>query len=371
MRNIRKNIIIAFIIFIAIALLPKTNALAATTVSSFVELKQAIANGENTITINSQIDFTEPITIENGKNITFNGSGTVKLSDTWSGGVPFSIEKGATLTIDGVTLDGNGDKVAMRGNADNTYAGGSLKEGSFIYCQGTLNLKSGNIQNVTSKQTGGHGGIIQFAEDAAFNMSGGEIKNNKYKPDRSQADKFYDRGIISANKGTVINLSGGSINNNAFDDSAISYYERGVDYCWGGIVNLKDGTTLNMTGGAIENNSFRGLVVGTTGTANPPKTTVNMTGGKISNNKFSEYKFYKGAYFDYPDGTMENVYNAGYLYADAIGGGILIYQGTFNFDGGTISGNDAIHGGGVGVYQANGDNPQPAEFLMKGGTIED
>ena len=138
MKKLGFIIISLFILFMTIFnLIPKV--FAAVTVTDLSALKQAINDGETEITINDTIIMNEQITVENGKDITLKGNGTLILSDSWSGQVPFTIERGASLTIDGVTLDGNGEKVAMRGVCDTTYVGGACKPGSFIYCAGTFN----------------------------------------------------------------------------------------------------------------------------------------------------------------------------------------------------------------------------------------
>jgi len=110
-----------------------------------------------------------------------------------------------------------------------------------------------------------------------------------------------------------------------------------------------DGGTFIMNGGTIS---------GRTGVFERKAGIFTMNGGAItiSGGGFSPVRMGEGGTFTMNNGTISNhnsnIHN---------GGGVYVINGTFNMNGGTISGNKSSYGGGVYVSSST--------FNMSGGTI--
>ena len=210
-------------------------ALMANTVSTWDALVTAINDGIKDITVSGTIDFNGTATLDGGgatvkrsgngtllnvkggsltlKNITFDGENRGTESGVKVNGGTLTLDSGATIQnfqaekygggiwghhnstiiIDGGTVTGN--KTAQNAGRDVDYGGGG------IFTAGTLELKSGSIEDNTSAGSGG--GIFLYNEKtdragdtatdhpnkdalisatgggmATFKMTGGTIKNN-------------------------------------------------------------------------------------------------------------------------------------------------------------------------------------------------
>ena len=80
------------------------NVYATINVSSFLELKNAISNGESNIKITGNIKFNDSIVINNSVLINGNNK-TIKRDSDFTGSF-ISIESGGSLEIKDVTIDG-------------------------------------------------------------------------------------------------------------------------------------------------------------------------------------------------------------------------------------------------------------------------
>ena len=250
---------------------------------------------------------------------TLYGMTAAKLGD--NGMADFSaLDKNLTLTIKALSETTNATLAGgARFNADGTVTANGIKK-SIIYAKpagGTLALTLENVVIKNGYTTANGGGIYIEGGNATLTMNGGTIENNK-------AEKG---GGVYVNSSTFIMNGTAKISgNNASGD--------------GGGVAL-DGGTFTMNDGTVTGNTAvygAGIHVNGGG-------AVTMTGGEISGNT----------------ATGEN---------DSGGGGIHLYDGTFEMSGGTVTGNEAkgtaerAGGGGMYIYQRNTN-----KFTMMGGTF--
>jgi hypothetical protein len=166
------------------------------------------------------------------------------------------------------------NNIKLQGEDDNS---GSLVD---VLPNGKLVMNEGS--HITGNTCGIGGGVLVVG---TFNMTGGTISNNNVI--------LAGGGVFLDEKGTF-NMSGGTISDNKADE----YFAGGVDV---------SGGTFNMTGGIISGNkanSTGGVMVTGGG-------KFNMSGSsKIINNESTSTE----------------------------GGGVSVYNGTFNMNNGTISG---------------------------------
>lgn len=211
-------------------------------------------------------------------------------------------------TIGGRTSGSSSGSVWVSNGVFNMYSGtltGSygVKNGAGIYVKGNslVNMYGGKITgNIATRQGGG----VFLSKTSTFVMYDGEISNN----------------------------------------SAPNY---------GGGVVVDDGSTFTMYGGKIINN----MCGGTGGGVFVSGGEFIMNGGTISNNEAANgggvattYDVSRGN-FTINDGTIsDNI-------AFGVGGGVYIWdRGDLLMYGGSISGNKAAYGGGVGIFSAEKDN---------------
>ena len=336
------------------------------------QLQSQIANAPSgspaTITIDNTMDLTEPITIPAGKQIIFAGNGTIRLASTWNvNNKPvITVSEGASLILDGPTLDGNDAAgVKLQETGGGPGYGDSAEGADFILCRGKLSMTSGAIQNINSAESGSHGGIIVLAKgSSSFEMSGGEIKNNRFTG-RAQGGWYH--GVVTAKPGSTFTMTGGSIHHNSFKDDADGDWHDDVDqggYYASGAVNLEEGSTMTMSGNAsISYNDVTGVIVGAM--AGDTKAEFVMNGGSIHHNDLNAGRnmfLVDGLDYSWAPGR-------GWLYGNALGGGVKIRSGgSFIMNDGTIHHNNALFGGGVAVFPSYGNT---GSFRMNDGTISE
>ena len=123
-------------------------------------------------------------------------------------------------------------------------------------------------------------------------------------------------------------------------------------------VKVESGGTFNMYGGTITGNK---ATTGDTATqrgggvyVSGGNSKFNMYGGTITDNtatKGGGGVYVSGGTFTM-NGNASVTSNRATDQNNGIGGGVYVVDGTFTMNGGTISGNNATKGGGVGVYRA-------------------
>ena len=271
--------------------------------------------------------------VEDGGSFIMNG-GSITDNAAGSNGGGVYVTKGGSFIMNGGsitdnTADTNGGGVHNRGTFEMsgtaTVSGNTGSEGGGVYNYGIFNMSGAAViaDNLANDNTGGGGygggGVCNSGKSSAFNMSGGEIKNN------TCINLSYGGGVC--NRSSTFIMTGGSITGNSTSNGCSG----------GGVENYY--STFTMSGTAAINNNTAGSGAGVFNF----QGTFNMNGGEIKNN------ISKGSY----GGGVSN--KRTFDKTDTV----------FNMTGGTISGNSASFAGG-GVY-----NGGSATFNMSGGEIID
>ena len=251
------------------------------------------------------------------------------------------------------------DNVITISSTGSYYLGGDLNAAIVISASGTVNLcLSGYKLDASAADTSAIT-VNDGATLVLFDCCAGDGKN-----DHTHSYSVGTNGLYDFD-GTGFSINGGVITGG----SATS----------GGGVNVNSGASFTMYGGVIAGNSA--------GSGDPSRGggvfaggTFNMYGGAISGNIApigGGVSVRNNAVFTMTDGIVSNntaatVSNAG-EHKSGIGGGVNVGAGTFNMEGGTVSGNAAQkkdgesstgRGGGVYIYSNS-------TFKFSGGTISE
>ena len=342
--------------------------------------------------IDNDITTIKTILIESGTvNICLNGK-KITLDSDYHGNAVFKVLEGATLNLTDcaetstISAVSSGRGVVVYGTL-NLYSGNITKSdrqtgagaGVYVGTSGVFNMYGGKITNNRATNTGG-GGVYNLG---TFNMyEGAEISRNYANTSTSlNAGGVYNKGGTFTMYGGMITNNGSGKANNGFDvNCGGGVYVYGGSFIMkggtisgntaresGGGVNVKNGATFTMENGVIggatadeANTAPSGGGVYLDGTG----VTFDMKNGTISSNVTSRNNgggvfVYKNATFTMRNGSIANNVSAKH------GGGVYVQDGTFNMDGGLISGNAASEsnyadGGGVFVI---------GSFTMSNGTI--
>ena len=286
----------------------------------------AVINLTNNISLSSTIVITDNITVTidlNGKTLT-----------AASGHRIFQVNAGASLTIS----DSSTEKTGLL-----TGAGSVADNGACIYNAGTLTMTGGKIYRNECTPAYDGGGIYN---SGTLTLNGVELEYNS--PD----------GVFNASGGTV-EMSNCTIRRTVFWGinnaggmtlDAVTITNRSYDKAPG----LHNSGTLTMNGGRIEYcRAGNGGGVVNSG-------TMTIQGTTITNNSAESYGAgiynYSKAVLTIKDGTTISGNQA------MFGGGVL-NQGSITMTGGVISENTASEDG-AGIY-----NYIKGEFTMSGGSI--
>ena len=303
-------------------------------------------------------------------------------------GGPFTMEAGSICNnyVDGgksgVAIEGGGTFILKGGSIKNNVAtnragvsveGTSTNKGQFTMTGGEI---SGNKASCL-------GGGIYVGEDGKADISAGTIKTNHaaetpYYQSGSTVD--VGGGGIYIEKGTV-NFMGGTMEEN--------YIDGAENNCGAGVF-VEEGGIFKMTGGTITgcktDPNISSPKPSKGGGVFVKKGTFTMSGGTVSGNTADEGGGIYGGHSGYNLGVIEilggevsgNTATAGGgIYSkyqltvsgsaeiknneapNGKGGGIAIpHGGTFDFTGGTVSGNTAKKGSGIYISTtANGTVP--------------
>ena len=188
-----------------------------------------------------------------------------------------TVNNGAVFTL--TDCKGEGSTYGKITHADNKYGRGvEVENGIFNLYKGEITGNGGGFADAVAPLGGG----VKMKGDSKFNMYGGKISGN------TGGRSCIGGGVYAAYSSSTFNLYGGEISGNWAS--------------FGGGVEVYG--TFNMSGGEITNNraTYGGGVEVRGSTA-----AFNMSGGSITNN------------------TAEG--------SDGIGGGVLVYDGTFTVSG--------------------------------------
>ena len=348
------------------------------------------------------------VAFEAGKTLTLQNACTVSGNTAQNGGGAVYIA-GGTFEADGVTFKGNrshgkggaicaektgtspsivkikGGAVGGTGaNEPNKSGTGANGGGIFIDGDGcTLDVT--NNASITGNEAQ-HGGGIFAKGQAKVTIDGGTISSNK-------AQNGNGGGAHIRDSGTTLTLKGGAaINGNSVQSGTGS---------GGGVFMKGDGSIFTMESGTISNNT----AIDKGGGVTVYGGTFTMTGGIISGNTAVSGGGVYGANYGNDHGTIivkgsseisgNTATDAGTLAGGGIysgykltvedsaqiktnhasgyggyGGGIALRENaTFDFTGGTVSGNTA-NGDGKGIYVSRFDSSS-AYMTMSGGAKVD
>ena len=272
------------------------------------------------------------------------------------GGV--SVTGGSVFNMHGGTIENN----ATRGGGWMNYGGGVLVQ------SGTFNMYGGTI---TGNQTGtGNGGGLALREktQSTANIYGGTISDNI---SHGYGGGIYVSGStlnIQPDEGKVISITGnkafdcpteghqtgrgggmylGNLANGTLTLDQVNISNNTAEDCGGGLfvscnVDLEDGASITGNGEGLVNATSSAHMNG--GGVYLAGGTFNLNGGEISGNN----DVYNGAGVYVAGGTFN--LNSGKINgnkAQAYGGGVYVAGGTFNLNGGEISSNEASFAGGM------------------------
>ena len=329
-------------------------------------------------------------------------------------GYRLDISRG-TLNLYRCTITGSNNSAAINmasGTTLNMYdganvLGNSVRDESAVSVRGEFNMYGGLIAGNYANSAESYGGGVRVGGSntaATFHMYGGKIQDN-------MAD---NGGGVCVTAGSTFNMHGGTIENNATRGGGWMNYGGGV-LVQSGTFNMYGGTitgnqtgtgnggglalrektqsTANIYGGTISNNTSHGYgggiyVSGNTLNIQPGNGKINITGNKALNNEGHQTPgrgggmylanvtltldqvnisnntaedcgggLFVSGYVDLEDGASITGNGEGLVNATSSahmnGGGVYLAGGTFNLNGGEISGNNDVYNG-AGVYVAGG-----------------
>lgn len=298
----KQNLVVLLALVLALGLglvAGKTPAFAATEVSDFTELKEAVAAGGE-ITLKQNIDVTETLMIKD-KDVKISGGSQYTLK--WApadrsdqkGDQMFKVNEGKILALKDITLDGD-------------------NQGRLINVKGgTVNLENAILQNGStekleqnaSKDQNFSGGAILATENSKVIITGGKFLNNNtgsVKSDEEEKNYRYraaEGGAIKIEDSTL------KINNADTTDKAkttfkgnhLEHWKTGGGRQGGSIEATRSkveiyGATFDVpgpfnTGGAIKfencgNKDEQAKVINSSFTILEGKKPVGMAGGAIT-----------------------------------------------------------------------------------------
>lgn len=322
--------------------------------------------------LSDNVDLSDTITLTGDLTLCLNGH-NISGEKT-----KFIVGEGTTLTICDCSAGGagsltgatQGSAVAVKGGTFNLYSGkisGNNGTTTSFHKGAGVNVDSGNTQII-----------------GTFNMYGGEISNNSTVGDgggvhvntvAGGTPSTFDMygGKISDNSarrgggvyaaGSDFTMHGGTISGNY--GSSREYESSGIR-CGGGGVYVDDGAKFTMKpGSVITGNDSKGIGGGV---FTQKSADFIMEGGEISHNSAVRGGGVFSTSTDYPPFGYPPPHHEFKIYGGTISnntasedGGGVYNEGIFTMSGGTISNNDATNGGG-GVYNKS-------TFTMEGGTI--
>ena len=300
-----------------------------------------------TVTLKKHVRLDEPVNVPVGQKVTITAEGDetfwILASEDSSISNLFTVEAGAQVEFTG--------KLVLSGR---------YHTGGVVDNQGTVIL-SGDAVVQDSKITGSSSGVINtHGEGAKFVMEGGSVRENEI-----DTEGQYN-GIVRIADGAVFEMSGGSIAENSAEEADYLNNSSGV--------LLQGKASGTMAGGNISNNQgIRGTAIYLRGDYEfDPETRTRFTlkKGLIQGNRSTTDIHSSGAVyiednatFFMDGGTITDNHTFGSRYSGGAGGGVCVVDSGLNsglksiekiecktefiMNGGEISNNSALKGGGV------------------------
>ncbi|GHV96781.1 hypothetical protein AGMMS50293_31010 [Spirochaetia bacterium] len=300
-------------------------------------------------------------------NLTINGNTEIKNCTNSNG------QGGAITVKDGSSLIINGGDIRDNKNIDSSSGNSS---GGAIYVEdSTFVMTGGIIQNNSAINRGGGVYIAATSGQASFTMSNGEIKNNIV-------------GLPSTSPGTTVaqgggvwhsgefTMSGGTISGNSASDPAAAVYGGGIyqEYqvpnSYSNRFTMTDGTVTSNT--ATHTGTSAGIAHGGGIMGSSNLSNMDLTGGTISYNTASVAiggDAQGGGIYCAGILTLTNSNTIGAVEIKgniaSTGGGVYSSTASLNFNGTTISNNNAIDSTGIGgAYRLGGFGATPLDYFV-------
>ena len=296
-----------------------------------------------TVTLKKHVRLDKPVNVPAGQKVTITAEGDetfwILASEDSSIRNLFTVEAGAQVEFTG-----------------NLVLSGRYHTGGVVDNKGTVIL-SGDAVVQDSKITGSSSGVINtHGEGAKFVMEGGSVRENEIDT------KGQYNGIVRIADGAVFEMSGGSIAENSAEEADYLNNSSGV--------LLQGKASGTMAGGNISNNQgIRGTAIYLRGDYEfDPETRTRFTlkEGLIQGNRSTTDIHSSGAVyiennatFFMDGGTITDNHTFGSTYSGGAGGGVCVVDSglksiekiecktEFIMNGGEISNNSALKGGGV------------------------
>lgn len=168
-QNGKRWISLALVLCMVLTLLPVTAAAANRDFTENAEIQSTRISTDTTWFVEEGVTVTMKgtVTVAEGSTLTLTGSGTFLRDFSGTNGMFYV--NGGELIIDGVTIDGNGENIAITGTTTKSNA---IKiEGA----SGCCTLRSGTIQNCKQQALGA---AVYVSTSSSFTMEGGTIRDN-------------------------------------------------------------------------------------------------------------------------------------------------------------------------------------------------
>ena len=214
---------------------------AITDVSTEEQLKEVVTFNNANIRLTADINLSEEVVIQNGKNITIDLNGKTLnrgLSSPATNGHVLTVLSGCTLTVNDSSGDNSG---SIRGGYANT--GGAINNlGTFIFNGGTIEASKSTylgagIWNQNGAKATINGGVIQNCKTTGTNDKGGGI---------------YNQGTLTVKGGTIQNNSSSGNGGGIYNDGELRMQGNPIvsNNTKGNAANnvyLPDGKVINVT----------------------------------------------------------------------------------------------------------------------------
>ena len=193
-------------------------------VSSYTELTEAISNGENEITLESDIEFSSLLTLSQDVKIIGNGK-TLLRANGYLGGL-FSIPTNKKLEINNLTIDGSASGWSMD-YENRKYTGAN---------------NSGYIRVPTID------GLSDIIANASLIANAGELILNDSTIQNTRLAQYASDGKTNIYGSVVFGAGDNTINNSTIKHAG-AYNAGGALYITGGSTVIKDSTINENAGG--------------------------------------------------------------------------------------------------------------------------
>jgi uncharacterized repeat protein (TIGR02543 family) len=312
-----------------------------------------------------------------GSSSTFIMQDNAKVTSRGVSGPGSSITMSGSASIAGGVFSGNGSTITMKDNASVTGGVSSVNSSSNFTMQNSASVSGGvsgsgstftmsGSASVTGGMSIGSSSTLTMKDDASVsgntNGSGVSIENNSKFTMQNNAKVFnnYSDGVYVINSGSEFTMSG---------NASVFGNNRGVNLYNGGSFTMQDSASVYGNSNTSNGGGVYVYRSGTTVTTFTMKNNASVSGNTANNGGGVYVEGYSSSYkasFIMQDNASVSGNTATATGTTSGGGGVYVYNSTFEMKGGLIWGNKATgassNGGGVYVYN-NGT------FTMSGGKI--